>query len=211
VRIPLVLHLGAASQAVPLVAALVARRRLHPAAAWAVAWCVFLVTVDVTALAIGWRGHQNLFLPYISTPVSTALAMWALSLWQHAELPRLTLRLTIIPFLAVWGVLTFAFEDTSSFSRVAQPLANLVGLGAAAFTLVARSHVAGGLLRHQDWFWVSAGMVLYFGTATMLQPLSSLLIGDSPQLLVRAYDVKSGLDVLAFLAIARGVTCRAAT
>ena len=63
-----------------------------------------------------------------------------------------------------WGVLTFAVEDTSSFSRVADPLANLVGLSAAAFTLVARSHVASGLLLRKDWFWVSGGMVLYFGT-----------------------------------------------
>jgi hypothetical protein len=211
VRIPLILHLGAASQALPLVAALVARRRLHKAAAWTVAWCGFLVSWDAAALAVGWRGHQNLFLAYLGTPVSTAMVLWTFSLWQRAELPRLTLRLTIIPFLAAWGVLTFALEDTSSFSRVVGPLANLVGLGAAAFTLVARSHVASGLLRHQDWFWVSAGMVLYFGTATMLQPLSSLLIGDAPQLVIRANEVKSVLDVFAFVLIARGVTCRTAT
>lgn len=210
-RVPLLFHLGAAAQVAPLVAAVLARRRLQGARAWTVAWCATLVVVDAAALWMGRRGEHNLLLFNLQTPVSTALVLWALSDWQHTELPPLTLRLAIIPFLAAWGVLTFALEDTSSFSRVADPLASLVGLGAAAFTLVARSHSASGPLLRQDWFWVSGGMVLYFGTATMLQPLSALLVGDAPQIVIRAYEVKSVLDFVAFLAIARGVTCPAAT
>jgi len=160
---------------------------------------------------MGQRGQHNLVLANMGTPVSTALALWTLSFWQPAELPRLTLRLAIVPFLIVWGLLTFVLEGPSSFSSVADPVASLVGLGAAAFTLVARSRSTEGPLHLRDWFWVIGGMVLFFGTATMLQPLSALLIGDAPQLVVRAYEVKSVLDVVAFLAIARGVTCPAAT
>jgi hypothetical protein len=167
--------------------------------------------VDAAALWMGRRDQHNLLLSTLQTPLSTALVLWALSCWQLAELQRLTLRLAIIPFLAAWGVLTFALEDTSSFSRVAEPLASLVGLGAAAFTLVARSHSTGGSLLRQDWFWVSGGMAMYFGTATALAPLSALLVGEAPQLVIRAYEVKSLLDVFAFLAIARGVTCQAVT
>jgi hypothetical protein len=211
VRIPLILHLGAASQLVPLVAALLARRRPSPAAAWTLAWCATLVAVDASALAIGWSGHRNLFLPYLTAPLSTALVLWALSLWHRAELPRLTIRFTIIPFLVACGVLTFALENTSSFSSVVGPLASLVGLAAAAFTLVARSHRDAGRPLGRDWFWICGGMVLYFGAATMMHPLAALLLGGSRDLLVRAYEVKSTLDVAAFLLIARGVACRAET
>jgi hypothetical protein len=174
-------------------------------------WCAILVLADAAALWLGRHNVSNLMIFNLLSPACLAIVLWALSDWQHAELPRLTLRLAVIPFLAAWGVLAFAFEDTSSFSRVADPLASLVGLGAAAFTLVARSHSAGGPLLRQDWFWVSGGMVLYFGTAVMLQPLSALLVGDAPQLVIRANEVKSVLDVFAFLAIARGVTCPTAT
>jgi hypothetical protein len=211
VRVPLLFHLGAAAQVAPLVAAVLARRRLPRARAWTVAWCSFLVVVDAGALWMGRRGEHNLLLFNLQTPLSSVLVLWALSCWQPAELPRLTLRLAIIPFLLAWGVLTFALEDTSSFSRVAHPLADLVGLSAAAITLVARSHSAGGSLLRQDWFWVSGGVALYFGTATALAPLSALLVGEAPQLVIRAYEVKSVLDVFAFLAIARGVTCPVAT
>jgi hypothetical protein len=211
VRVPLLLNLGAAAQAAPLVAVVVARRRLPAERAWTVAWCTLLVVVDAAALWMGRRGQHNLLLFVPLAPVSTALVLWALSLWQHAELPRLTLRWAIPLFVAAWGVLTFALEDTSSFSRVASPLADVVALGAAAFTLVARGQQASGPLARQDWFWVSGGMVLYFGAATMLQPLSALLVAEAPQLVIHAYEVKSVLDVFAFLAIARGVTCQPAT
>jgi hypothetical protein len=211
VQIPLILHLGAASQAVPLVAVVLARKRPSPAIVWTVAWCAFLVAVDAATLALGWGGHRNLFLYYLVTPVASALALWALSLWQRAELSRLSIRLAIVPFLAAWGGLTYAFEDLSSFSRVAEPLASLVCLGAAAVTLVARSYSARTSLLRQDWFWVCGGMVLYFGTMAMLPPLSALLVGGSQTLLVRAYEFKSVLDALAFLAITRGVMCKNAT
>jgi hypothetical protein len=190
-----------------LVAAVVARRPLRGARVWILAWCAILVTADATSLWLGRHNVSNLVVFNLLSPACLAIVLWALSDWQHAELPRLTLRLAIIPFLAAWGVLTFALEDTSSFSRVADPLTSLVGLGAAAFTLVAKSHRAGGSLLRQDWFWVSGGMVLYFGTAAMLQPLSALLVGNAPQLVIRAYEIKSVLDVFAFLLIARGVVC----
>ena len=90
-------------------------------------------------------------------------------------------------------------------------MASLVGLSAAAYTLVARSRTATGDLLRQDWFWVSAGMALYLGTFSMIDPLSALLVGSDPVLMVRAYQFEAVLAVVAFLAIARGMTCTTAT
>jgi len=210
-RVPWLFFPGAVAQAIPLAAAIVARRPMRGARPWVLAWCVLLVLVDATALWVGREGRSNIILFDLVTPIGGALVLWALSFWQSGELARLTFRLAIIPFVAVWGALTIAFDEASSFSRVADPMASLVGLGAAAFTLVARSRASEGPLHHSDWFWVSGGMALYFGTAAALSPLSALLVRQAPDLVIRAYEVKSVLDVLAFLAIARGVTCPAAT
>jgi len=109
-----------------------------------------------------------------------------------------------------WAVLTVAFEDTSAFSRAAEPMASLMCLGAATFTLLTRSRDAvGSLLRH-DWFWVTAGMALYFGMLSTVGPLSALLLGDAPGLMFQAYEVKSVLQAAAFLAVAGGMVCPAA-
>ena len=204
-------YVGAASQAAPLVAAVVAWRPVRGARAWVLAWCAVLVAVDAASLWFASRDVHNLWLWYWLTPAGGAMVLWALSLWQRGEVARLAFRLAIVPFLVAWSVLTLAVEDTSAFSRAAGPMAKLVGLGAAAFTLLTRSHSASGSLLRHDWFWVSAGMALYFGVSSTLGPLSALLIGSSPRLLDQAYQLKSLLDVLAFLFIARGVTCKVAT
>jgi hypothetical protein len=211
VKVPLLEYLGAASQLVPLAVAALARRAVRGPRAWVLAWCGILACADGLSLALGVRHQTNLLVINLVTPVGGAIVLWALSSWQLGGVPRLTLRLAIVPFVLAWLVLTMAFDESETFSRVADPMASLVGLGAAAFTLLARSRSAVGLLHRRDWFWISAGMALYFGTASALAPLSALLVGDAPALMDRAYQVKSLLDVFAFLAIARGVTCPAGT
>lgn len=210
-RIPLIVHLGAASQVAPLVAAALVRRPVGGARAWVLGWCAVLVLFDGAGLLLASRDVHNLWLSYLQTPVGGAIVLWALSQWQRGELARLSLRLAVVPFLVLWGVLTLLVEDTSAFSRAADPMASIVGLSAAAFTLLTRSVSATGSLLRSDWFWVSAGMALYFGIASALGPLSALLVGENAGLLDQAYQLKSLLDVVAFLLIARGVTCPTAT
>jgi len=200
VRFPLLLYLAGLSEAFPLAGAAAARRPVHGGRAWVLLWSALLLV----------HGVRNVWLSYIFSPAANATLLWALSCWQVSDLARLTMRLAIVPLLAVWAVLTLAFEDTSSFSRAADPLAYLVGLFAAAFTLIGRSRVSTSDLLRQDWFWVSAGLALYTGTFSMVGPLSALLVGSEPALMVKAYQFEAALSVVAFLAIARGVTCPAA-
>lgn len=210
-RIPLIVHLGAAAQVAPLVAAALARRPVRGARAWMLVWCGVLVVFDGASLLMATRDVHNLWLSYVQTAVGGAIALWALSMWQRHDVARLGLRLAVVPFLVLWGVLTLVVEDTSAFSRAADPMASIVGLSAAAFTLLSRSFSGTGSLLRSDWFWVSAGMAMYFGTSSALGPLSALLVGESAHLLDLAYQIKALLDVCAFLLIARGVTCPTAT
>jgi hypothetical protein len=211
VRIPILLHLSTLAEAAPLIAAAVVRRPARGARAWVLVWCAVLLAESGISYWLSWNGVHNLWLEYFFTPVTGATVLWALSFWQTSDLARLTMRLAIVPFLPVWAVLTIFFEDTSFFSRAADSVASLVGLSAAAYTLVARSRTATGDLLRQDWFWVSAGMALYLGTFSMIDPLSALLVGSDPVLMVRAYQFEAVLAVVAFLAIARGMTCTTAT
>ena len=206
-RVPWLAYLGAVSQAAPLVAAALVRRPVWGPRAWVLAWCAVLVAVDAASLWLASQDVRNLWLFNSLTPASVAVVLWALSLWQTGDLTRLTMRIAILPFLLLWTVLTLAVEDTSAFSRAADPMASIVGLGAAAFTLLARSYTSRGELLRHDWFWVSGGIALYFGTASALGPLGALLVGSSPGLVIQAYEVKAVLDILTFLAIARGVVC----
>ena len=207
VREPPLLYFAIAAETLPLVAAGVLRRGGRGARGWVLAWCGLLTAGNLTQAWLGGHGINNLWISYVVNPAGGALVLWALSCWLTREMPRLTMRLMIVPFLVVWAVLALAFDRASTFSRAAEPLANLVCLGAAAFTLVARSRTSSADLMRQDWFWVSAGMTLYFGTLATRSPLSALLVSSDPALMVRAYEVAAALCIGAFLAITRGVTC----
>ncbi len=206
-RTPVLLYLAALFDAAPLVAAAAVRRPVRGARAWVLVWCALLVAEGGIEIWLSIHRIHNLWLVYFFTPVTGATLLWALSCWQASEVARLTMRLAIVPFLVVWAVLTLSFENTSSFSRAADPLASLVGLFAAACTLVGRARAATGELLRQDWFWVSAGVALYLGTFSMIGPLSALLVGSDPILMLQAYQVGAVLSIVGFLAIARGMTC----
>ena len=210
-RAPLLLQLAVASQGIPLAAVAVARRSVRGARTWALAWCLFLLAGDLVGGALGQHSIPNLWLDYLLVPAGGVLALWTLSYWQQGDVARLTFRIATVPFVLVWIVLTVAIEDTSTFSRAAEPTAMLITLAAAAFTLVAGSLRAQSDLLRADWFWVSAGMALYFSSASALGPLSALLIGTDVPLLILAHEVRAALDILSFLLIARGVTCPVAT
>ena len=209
-RIPVILYLGAAAEAAPLVAAALVRRPLRGARFWILVWCGVLTAANALQLWLASRGVRNLWIAYVVYGAS-ALVLWALSYWQANETARLTFRVAVVPFLAVCGLLTLAVDDTSSFSRAAEPTTYLVCLLAAAYTLLARSLRSSASLMRQDWFWVSAGLALYFGTWSAVGPLGALLVGHAPELLKRAYEFQMVLQIAAFLAIVRGVTCPAPT
>jgi hypothetical protein len=200
---------GTLCEAMPLVVLAVRRSRPRGARAWVAVWVSYLLAVDLIGVTLAMRGIHNLWTSYILMPVSVGVALWALSLWQNNEVWRLTLRIAIVPLLLAWGILTLVLEDTSTFSRAAEPMVKLVTLGAAASTLVARSLSRRGDLLSQDWFWISAGMVLYFGSGATLGPVSSLLVGRAPELLTFVYGVWAFVGSLAFLLIARGIACPA--
>lgn len=198
---------GTACEATPLAVLVVRRRRPRGARAWVAAWVAYGLAIDLVASSFAIRGVPNLWIVYFLMPVSVGLALWALSLWHTNEVWRLTFRIAIVPLLLAWGILTLAVEDTSTFSKAAEPMVKLVTLAAAAFTLLSGSLSRRGDLLRQDWFWISAGMVLYFGCGATLGPVSALLNAHAPQLLMDVYTVWTLMGSAAFLLIAKGMAC----
>jgi hypothetical protein len=211
VRAPLVFYLGTISQGVPQAVAAVTRRRLSAARFWVLVWCTVELGFDLLQMWLAKHDVRNLWVAYIETPTQTAVALWAFSCWQTRELARLTLRFAIVPFLAAWAALLLAFESTSDFSRVSQPMAILVSLCAAMYTLVVRSIREPGSLARKDWFWASSGMALYFALTVVIAPLSALLAGNDASGLVMAYQARAALTVVAFLLVAVGMACPSET
>ena len=209
-RIPLLIYLGAAAEAAPLAAAAVVRRPQPGARGWVLGWTGVLVCADALQLYLALHGERNLWVGYGVT-VAGALLLWGFAYWQAGETARLTLRMATVLFVMAWVVLTLAFDNVSNLSRAGNPMANTVCLVASVWTLLSRSFRSRGDLLAQDWFWVSAGVALYFALWSAMDLMRALLFGHDMLLMSRLQEVGFAVNIVAFLAIARGVTCRVAT
>lgn len=190
----------------PLAAVLYRRPPAGHPRVWIAAWGTLMFLTDAVMFGFGRANVRNFWVYYLTTPLHAAALFWALSLWQTRQVPRLTLRVGIPVFAATWAAMVILLEDPRAFSIVALPVYAVLGLAGSAATLLFNATVTSEPLPRSDWFWVCAGMALYFSGVAVIGPLG-VLLGDHPRLLFRALEVKSYLQILGFLAIAKGLTC----
>jgi hypothetical protein len=137
--IPLTAYVAWLAQLLPLLAALRYGKTLPRARRWIVLWSGTLFLWDGAALLMAQQQRRNLWLSYGFAPIAAAIVLWALSLWQHHPVARLTYRSGIPIFVIVWIGLVIGIEDTAIFSLFAFPFEGVVLLVASLFTVVARA------------------------------------------------------------------------
>lgn len=163
---------------------------------------------DVALWWLSSRREPNLWLTYFGFPVQTALLLAALASWQVRPVERRAVRMAAVGFVVVWAVLMARVEDTSVHSRFADPLQTLSVVSVAAWTMVRRSISTMESPPEEPWFWVTSGLLLYFGSGAVLGPVSNLLFRTRPDLVLTAYNAKAVVNIVAYLLIARGMLCR---
>lgn len=206
-KVPLIVHFGAAAQAVPLAAVVIWRAPLTRPRRAMLAWCGVLIAADLIARILGSRHLNNQWLRYTVTPIESSIVLWALADWQRTALARRTLRVVIPVLLAAWALEVMLWENIRNFGVVVFSANSIILLGASAFTLATRGIGSSEPPWRQDWFWVTAALSLYFTISAVLDPLSLVLLPAHPDLFNKAYSVKSFADIASFIAIARGMLC----
>jgi len=204
---PIILYFSAASEALPVLAAIIRRHQITASRAWILVWCGIQIVDNVIGKYLGFHHINNHPITYVALPLQGAAILWALSLWQLRPVARLTLRLIIPAFLVAWVVLVLGVEDLFNFSAVAEPVYSLLALGAALFTLLTRSSDASEPLLRQDWFLICSGLALHFSALAVLTPLSAAFVRSDPELVSRAYEVRGAINILSFVIIAAGMLC----
>ncbi len=203
---PLVVYGAIASELIPLSVAAARARRLTPGGRWVGIWCALYVVQNAITIPLALTRHNNHVFTYIFVPIQGAAILWALSLWQQQQIARLTIRAAIPAFLVAW-LLLLLVENTGNFSTIAEPVYSLLALGAALYTLVARGAATSDPLLRQDWFWICIGLSLHFGALALLTPLGAALVKEHPEVVVRAYVLRSWINIVAYVLIAIGLLC----
>lgn len=194
--------------AVPPLVALLNYRHLSRGARWIAVWCALLTIATALSLFLASRNINNHWIRYVFEPASVAIVLWALSHWQPDSTSRMALRFAVPLVLLVSAVLVLTLENRRTFSLVASPFQNMVLLFAALWTFIALSlHSALPLLR-QDWFWISAGLMLFAASSIAIGPLAWYFLRPRLDLLHAMLNVQAGASTVAFAAITWGMLCQ---
>lgn len=205
-KIPFLLHVSAASQALPAVAYLVARTRSKPGALLAVGAAISALA-NVAARILALAAGNNHVVSYISSAATGAFFLLALREWQLTARERRAFLVGTALFLGVWVLLVAFVEDMRNFDRVTAPLYSLTLLAGAAWTLVRRANALEMMpLLESDWFWVCSGMAVYGAATALAAPIGAILIERRRfDLFGIAWQVRAALSTLGFLLMSWGI------
>jgi hypothetical protein len=205
-KIPLLLHVSAASQALPLVTYLAARNRSRPAALLA-AGAGISAAANVAARMVAVVAGNNHVVSYISSAATGALFLLALRDWQLTARERRAFQVATLVFVVVWVALVAFVEDMREFDRVTAPMYSLTLLAAGTWTLLRRANVSEATpLTQSDWFWVCSGTAVYGAATALAAPIGAILITRQRfDLFDIAWQVRAALSTLGFLLMSWGI------
>jgi hypothetical protein len=166
-----------------------------------------MVVQDVAMLLLALRHVNNLWVAHVGNPVQTALWLFAFAAWEERELHARALRYAAAGYVIVWIAVTLLLEDWTTFGQFTLPLQALLLVTVALYMMV--YHVGQQTVApwRLDVFWVSAGAVFYFGPTVLLGPVSRLLLDSRPDLVLLAFVLKAGVNLVAYTFVAIGLLC----
>ena len=206
---PAILTVEIWSQILPAFALLTRRNLSRPVVIVALAFVGSWV-MDGFARYIAHQTGNNLWVSTLSAGLVFVALLVALADWQVTVVERLTVRISIIPCLIVYGVLVVFVEDISGYSRFAYPFYLLVILGASAWTLLRRSYRHPGTpIFETDWFLILGGLALSAATTLVSTPVGAVLLTEQRiDLLTRVWVLRAACTIVAILLITAGTLRR---
>lgn len=140
------------------------------------AYVVLEFLVDAVCFGLGRAGRNNLWISHLTTPIESALVIRAFSGWQVDRKIELVLRRGSVLLLLFWIPPIVGWEPMNEFSIGSESIQAILCLAAAAFTLVRLAFQEDGRASDQAWFWIGAGVMVYFGTYALMNPLVRYLV-----------------------------------
>ncbi len=172
-------------------------------------WLIVTVAISVAFLPISlWlvlRGHSNRLLNEFEYLFRTMAFVAAFAYWQPDDRRRRRVWWLIPAFVALWSIAQWIQGLDADFSFVSSPIAGLVTVGLAGYTLVGLVQATGGRWTDNLWFWAATGVMVIYGTAVILDPLWFQVFRIRDDLTLAAFAVNVTGNVTGYLLIARGL------
>jgi hypothetical protein len=160
------------------------------------------LTIIMTVLAV--QGKNTLWLMNLGLPIYAGTILWTFSLWQDQPLWQLLFRISIIVFVIVWCIEISVVQRLYNYTVVAKPLLNLLFLTAACLTIFRANMNTEIPIIEQPRFWISSGIVLYYGGMMMINLFSNPLLNLSQETLRKILYIQPALNLAAHVLYLKG-------
>lgn len=180
-------------------------RRLDRGGRWLVAAVAVSAAFIPFSLRLVFAGRSNRLLNEASLLSETVLIIAAFAWWQPTEHRRRVVWGILGGFVVAWLAAQWIQGRSAEFSYVSVPIAGLVKVGAAGYTLVGRVQSTEGRWTDHLWFWATSGVMVIYGTGVILDPLWAQVFGVRDDLGLAAFVVNTVGNVLGYLMIAWGI------
>jgi hypothetical protein len=110
--------------------------------------------------------------------------------------------------LLFWLPVFFGWEPSAGFSTGSESAQAILCLGIGAYTMVTRQWQDSTRGAEEPWFWIGAGVMLYFATFALLNPLAEYLLKQASPTVFAVLTVRAGMQVLANVLYFRGMQCQ---
>jgi hypothetical protein len=194
--------------ALPLLTVLGAPTRARGARVGILIWSVILFVTTLLQYWLGRHHQHNAWVGEMTLPVLATALLWSFYRWQIGAVARQTVRVLIPLYLVATLILTLTVESLDSpFSLATNTITSVLILALSLYTLLTRTLAERGRLTRLDWFWICCGLALFYGSDVALEPFARAVMATRVDLVIAAMQFTSLIEVVAMLAITRGMLC----
>jgi hypothetical protein len=172
-------------------------------------WVVASLTVSVGFIPIALWGMYQLGdtrrINEFATLLETSLFLLAFSRWQPSPSRQRAVAGLVPIYLAFWVVAQWVQGPASPFSYLSAPVAGLLRVGVAGYTLIGRVQATRERWTEHLWFWVSMAAMVISGTAVILDPVWMQVFGVRDDLVLLTFVIYVLGNLIGYLLIIRGL------
>lgn len=160
----------------PLLPGLLLWKHLSMEMKYLLLYCFVASVTNLIGHYLGAHHRNNLWLAHVYTLVEYGLLATIFASWQTNPLLKNILLWSVPIFLLLGIISIFFMADLRHFNDYSRPLAGMMLVLAAAYTLFEQNLDLGRPLILKPQFWISTASLLYFGGTLVLYALSNSLL-----------------------------------
>jgi hypothetical protein len=187
------------SPVIPLAYALRNFSKLDAPQRWFVGYLASSLVLTIVMTVLARNGMNTLWLMNLSLPIYAFWILAMFALWEPVPALRRVMRIAVVVFVLVWACEVTMSGVLFEFTTFSRPLLNALFIGASCRTIYEANKSAEHPLLDQPQFWMSAGILLYYGGMIGVNLASQSLLKSSQDALFSALLIQPALSLAAHL------------